>query len=143
MDEVTRILSTFLANPFDPEIQMQMVDMTKRNPLAIPLLLAEGGSHTVLSCLPKYITLRKVNDTLIRYDKKELRLRLKELDEEKDLDTVDEDEEDSEKIPVIAPSKRGRKKTVKTSEDGEEQPVAVGASASVNFDDIFNDDEEG
>lgn len=139
MDEVTTILKQFVENPFDAENQIKFVDMTRRSPLAVGLLLAEGGSFALVSTLPKYVTLRKVNDGVIRYDKKTIRARLKELEDEapdsdenegesSELDTVDAAEK---KEPVAAGVGRGRKK--KTPET---------IPTTINIDEIFEDDAE-
>ncbi|HTJ49408.1 MAG TPA: hypothetical protein VL443_08160 [Cyclobacteriaceae bacterium] len=141
--DASKLTREFFENPADPELQVKIVDATRRYPIAM-MLLAAGRHDILVEGQPFYMTLRKTNDGVITYDKKELRSAIQALTGDEDGDEgEDEAPEDTvEETPVVAAKPVKAPKAPKTSK--EKAPVAAGAPASnpgnVDVSDLFEDE---
>jgi len=109
---VKATLDAYKNNPENPEVQVKVVDISRRAPLFV-VAYALGMYEYILSNLSRYESVRKINSAMQTYDKTQLPSLLKEIeaeftgeseevDEEDELDTTDSTDE---KVSA----KRGRK----------------------------------
>jgi hypothetical protein len=112
------MVKQFLDNPNDSTLQVAMVDLCRRYPLPT-LLLAAGRYDHIVEAIPDHISVRKVSDVIITYDKRELPKLIRELGPE------DDDEEDGAENTLDSADEERQVKRRRT-------PATVGASEDLN-----------
>jgi len=122
--EAVLLLQSYKANPSDKNLQMEVADLGRRNPLFLANI-ASGMYENLLSRTPEYYTVRKANDALRDYNPQEFRDFIGDTgrggsSDDAGLDTVEDEAE-----PVAAAA-NSRKK--------QEQP-------SVDLTKLLSDDE--
>lgn len=113
--EAVKLVQDYKANPNDKNLQMEVADLGRRNPLFLANV-AGGMYEHLLGQTPDYYTVRKANDALRGYTPQEFRDFIGETGrggsaEDAGLDTVDDEAE-----PVAATA-NSRKKQEQSAVD--------------------------
>lgn len=115
MAEASTIVEQFRNDPNNPEVQVALVDATRRFPIAMMAMM--GNMHGWMLANAgdsmRWVTLRKYNSAVEKFDKKQLAALLKEREDDDEVDTAIDEQDEAETTP-----KRGRKKveTIATDE---------------------------
>jgi hypothetical protein len=105
--EAVSLMEQYKTNPSDKDLQMEVADLGRRNPLFLANIAA-GMYGNLLSRTPEYYTVRKANDALRDYSPQEFRNFIGdtgkgEASDEAGLDTV---EDEAEPVAATANSRK-------------------------------------
>lgn len=147
--DIIQLAEDFRANPRDQTLQLKVLDLSRHYPLAWSYIL-DGNYKECLLALPKYVTIRRINDGVMAYSKKEANALLATLKgNAKVVDNfhknsvtaaplapinIDEYDDGDEKILEVADTTAAQEVQKQPSRHSKRQEKAIQASQDLGFD---------